>query len=58
MGWHVLKNILSNMICRGEVAPFVAVIPSVVPKDGVSSNTLGPENIGAFTMFEQEFYRI
>ena len=50
-----LKNILSNMICRGEVAPFVAVIPSVVPKDGVSSNTLGPENIGAFTMFEQEF---
>lgn len=50
-----LKTILSNMICRGEVAPFVAVIPSVVPKDGVSSNTLGPENIGAFTMFEQEF---
>lgn len=50
-----LKNILSNMICRGEVAPFVAIIPSVIPKEGVSSNTLGPENIAAFTMFEQEF---
>lgn len=52
-----LNEILSNMICRKEVVPFVAVIPSVIPKDGVSSNTLGPENIGAFTMFEEEFLK-
>lgn len=50
-----LNNILSNMICSGEVAPFVAVIPSVIPKDGLSQNTFSEENIGAFTLFEQEF---
>lgn len=50
-----LNNILSNMICSGEVAPFVAVIPSVIPKDGLSPNTFSEENIGAFTLFEQEF---
>lgn len=50
-----LNNILSNMICQGEVEPFIAVIPSVIPKEGVSSDTLGSENIGAFTMLEQEF---
>lgn len=57
--WYsmTLNNILSNMICREEVVPFVAVLPSVIPKDGLSSNTLGPENIGAFTMFEEEFQK-
>lgn len=52
-----LKNILSNMICRGEVAPFIAVLPSVIPKDGVSPDTLGAENIEAFTLFEEEFLK-
>lgn len=52
-----LNNILSNMICSGEVAPFIAVLPSVIPKDGVSSETLGSENIGAFTKFEEEFLK-
>lgn len=50
-----LNNILSNMICRGEVAPFVAVLPSVIPKNGLAKQTLGAENIGAFTLFEEEF---
>lgn len=52
-----LNNILSNMICSGEVAPFIAVLPSVIPKDGLSSPTLGAENIGAFTLFEEEFLK-
>ena len=50
-----LNNILSNMICNKEVAPFVAVLPSVIPKDGLSKDTLSQENVEAFTMFEQEF---
>lgn len=52
-----LNNILSNMICSGEVVPLVAVIPSVIPKDGINPNTLSKENIEAFTLFEQEFLK-
>ena len=50
-----LNQILSNMICREEVVPFVAVIPSVIPKDGLNKVTLSEENIQAFTLFEEEF---
>lgn len=50
-----LNNILSNMIASGEVVPFIAVLPSVIPKDGVNKNTLSAENIKAYTDFEQEF---
>lgn len=52
-----LNNILSNMICSGEVAPLVAVVPSVIPKDGINPDTLSKENIEAFTLFEQEFLK-
>lgn len=50
-----LNQILSNMICREEVVPFVAVIPSVIPKNGLNKVTLSEENIQAFTLFEEEF---
>lgn len=50
-----LKNILSNMICSGELPPLVAVIPSVIPKEGLNPVGVSPENIAAFTLFEQEF---
>lgn len=50
-----LNNILSNMICAKEVVPFVAVIPSVVPKNGLAEDSFAQENIEAFTLFEQEF---
>lgn len=52
-----LNNILSNMICSGETAPFIAVLPSVIPKDGLTKNSLSQENIAAFTMFEEEFVK-
>lgn len=52
------ENILSNMICRGETKPLIAVFPSVIPKDGLSEgNGVSPENIAAFTLFEEEFLR-
>ncbi len=50
-----INNIFSNMISRGEVVPFVAVLPSVVPKDGLGENTHGMESIEAFSVFNQEF---
>lgn len=55
--WYslTLENILSNMISRGEVVPFVAVLPSVVPKDGLGENAHGFESIAAFSVFNQEF---
>ncbi len=50
------ENILSNMIYRGETQPLIAVFPSVIPKDGLSEgNGVSPENIAAFTLFEEEF---
>ncbi len=55
--WYSMSvnNIFSNMIASEEVVPFVAVLPSVVPKDGLDKNTYGVNNINAFTVFEQEF---
>ncbi len=50
-----LNEIISNMIARGEVKPFVAVVPSVIPKNGLNHQTFSSENIDAFTMFEKEF---
>lgn len=51
-----LNNIISNMIASGEVTPFVAVCPSVVPPADKKTNvTLSPENIKAFTDFAEEF---
>ncbi len=50
-----IRSSFSAMIGRGEVKPFIAVIPSVVPKDGLSQNTYSSENIGAFTGFIEEF---
>lgn len=50
-----LNEILSNMIARNEIRPLIAVVPSVIPKDGLNPNTFSAENIEAFTMFEKEF---
>lgn len=50
-----LNEILSNMIYTGELQPVVAVIPSIVPKDGLNKDTFSAENIEAFTKFEKEF---
>jgi len=50
-----LNEIISNMIARGEVQPFVAVVPSVIPKDGLDPQTFSSANIDAFTLFEREF---
>ncbi len=49
-----LNEIISNMISRGEVKPFVAVVPSVIPKDGLDPSNVA-ENIKAFSLFEREF---
>lgn len=53
--YMALNEILSNMINRGELQPLVAVLPSVVPKNGLDQNTFSSDNIGAFTVFEKEF---
>lgn len=50
-----LNEILSNMINRGEVPPVIAVLPSVVLKNGLNKDTFSGDNIGAFTIFEKEF---
>lgn len=50
-----LNEILSNMIYKGELQTVVAVIPSIVPKDGLAQDTFASENIEAFTLFEKEF---
>lgn len=52
-----LNEILSNMIYMGELQPIVAVIPSIVPKDGLNKDTFSAENIEAFTKFEDEFIK-
>lgn len=48
-------NIFDNMIANGEVKPFVAVFPSVIPTDGIDPNTLSDTNIKAFTDFVDEY---
>ena len=51
-----LNAILSNLIVKDNVAPFVAVCPSVIPPaDKRTDVTLSPENIQAFTDFDAEF---
>ncbi len=50
-----IRSYFSTMIGRGEVPPFIAVIPSVVPKDGIQDKTTSAEKIQAYTMFEEEF---
>ena len=52
-----LNEMLSNMIYMGELQPIVAVIPSIVPKDGLNKDTFSAENIEAFTKFEDEFIK-
>lgn len=48
-------NIFDNMIANGEIAPFVAVFPSVIPAEGIDPNTLSDTNIKAFTDFVKEY---
>ncbi len=48
-------KMFDNMIANGEIKPFIAVFPSVIPKDGLDKTTLSPANIGAFTQFIDEF---
>ncbi len=50
-----IEIILNNMIYNKEIEPVVAVIPSIVPKDGLNSNSFSPDNINAFTVFTEEF---
>ncbi len=51
------NNTVSSMIDKGEVEPIVAVFPSIIPKDGIDSNTLSATNIQAFTDFKDEFIK-
>lgn len=48
-------KIFDNMIANGEIKPFVAVFPSVIPADGIDPNTLSDTNIKAFSDFVEEF---
>lgn len=50
-----VRNIFDHMIDKGELEPFVAVFPSVIPLGGIDSNTLGEKNIHAFRVFVEEF---
>lgn len=49
------NRIFDNMIDKGEIKPFIAVFPSVVPADGLDSNTFSDSNINAFKDFVEEF---
>ncbi|MCR5623776.1 MAG: Ig-like domain-containing protein [Lachnospiraceae bacterium] len=48
-------KIFNALITAGEVKPFVAVMPDVIPKDGLGKTSFAPQNIDAFTIFEEEF---
>ena len=48
-------NIIENCIAKGEVEPFIAVFPSVIPKDGLTKDSFSDENINAFAMFADEW---
>lgn len=51
-----LNAILSNLIVKDNVSPFIAICPSVVPPADKKTNvTLSPENIQAFADFDAEF---
>lgn len=51
------EQIITNSIANGEVSPFVAVFPSVVPPaaDATPNETLSASNIKAFADFQEEF---
>lgn len=49
------QNMFDHMIAKGEIEPFVAVFPSVIPTDGIDKNTLSDKNVQAFTTFVEEF---
>lgn len=54
IGMSIAKA-LDNMIACKEIKPIVAVFPSIVPKDGLTPDTLSQENIHAFNIFVDEF---
>lgn len=47
-----IEMVLNNMIYNKEIEPVVAVLPSIIPKDGLGSFS---ENVDAFTVFTEEF---
>ena len=57
MTLNIWLQISSNLIVKDNVAPFVAVCPSVIPPaDKRTDVTLSPENIQAFTDFDAELH--
>jgi len=50
-----VQNMFDNMIAKGELEPFIAVFPSVIPNGGLDPNTLSDINIQAFVTFVEEF---
>ena len=50
-----VNRIFDNMIATGELKPFIAVFPGVIPAEGLDPNTLSDTNINAFKDFVQEF---
>jgi len=50
-----VQNMFDQMIAKGELEPFIAVFPSVIPIDGLDPNTLSNTNIQAFDTFVEEF---
>ena len=50
-----VQNMFDNMIANGELEPFIAVFPSVIPTGGLDPNTLSDINIQAFVTFVEEF---
>ena len=45
----------NTMINKGEIKPFIAVMPDIIPKDGLSGSSYSKKNINAFTVFQVEF---
>lgn len=50
-----VQNMFDHMIANGELQPFVAVFPSVIPVGGLDPNTLSNTNVQAFVTFVEEF---
>lgn len=48
-------NVFDLMIEQGKLKPFIAVYPSVIPKNGLDKNSLSEVNIQAFKDFVLEF---
>lgn len=48
-------RILDFMIANEQVVPCIAVLPSVVPAQGLDDNSFSSANINAFKMFDNEF---